>query len=1233
MDIECKTRSAPPSLVGRAVAAILAGVPLVVGLGMAGFASTAQAQEAEGAGELEEVTVTGSRIVRRDLVSSSPLVSVSSEAFEQQSGLNVESYLNQMPNFNPAAAPTVQTGPGGNSDVQISAVNSVGISTLSLRGFGANRNLVLVNGKRPTPINALMVTDINAIPSALIERVEIITGGASAVYGADAIGGVTNFILKENFQGLEVDLQQGITEAGDGEQTRVYAIMGTDVAEGRGNVTMGAEWYDRQGALEAEREFFTNAWADPTVGSDFFVFGYNGYNTAQTIIDRDAANAIFAGRPAPTGYQGLGLGNAQGFRFNPDGTLWTTNGNNLYKFKGDIDGREYALQQIYDTTSGIQGQQINQLKWNNPEAFASSPQERYSIFANGNFEVTDNVKFFSRGVFAESKTRTLLFPANASTGWETSIPWNPATDSPVDPTLDYAAPGIAAQVLTDRQTNPNAWANPGFIPTGAAGAQHPVPVELAIALMSRRNVYCDPTPPPLGQPRTCGPAGTTPTANSALWGTENLAAGRLAPWVMETYPTNSAAARATTNTNTVWQVEGGLQFGMPFGDWTGEAYFSHGESSTYNVAYGNNSLTRQRALISALDYGRNAKISGNSTGVNPGFGAADITCQSGYYDTIFAGDVAPSDDCRFAVEATLQARTHNTQDIGELNFQGGLFDLPAGELRSAVGLQWRKNAAEFTPDILQSTASFTDQVIGVYPTAYLDAETSVKDVYAELLVPILSDLKWLKKFELELGGRYSDYEDTDSTTTYKVLGTAQVNNWIRFRGGYNRATRAPNLGELFLNRQEIFTVGGANFGDPCSLRSNAPYGAGGSAVDPQKLPTEPETQIAAGQTAAGAASTKLICEAQMGAIAPTFYSGDPIGGGGSPFNWVLQEGNPNLESEKADTWTLGFVFESQAESAWLSGLSVALDWWKVDIEDAIQQYSVDYARFLCYGSPVANATEAAARAASPECQSVSRNPGSGNANTILIAYDNQATIATSGIDIGVNWIAGLSDLGMGNLPGRVGLNIQASYLDYYKTKQSPAEFDVETDWKGSLGPNLSGTNAGAYSYRLNSTFSYTLPTVSFSMRWRHLPSVYPAATASQSAIVANNERVAATGEGTMLSYTPGTAIKAKSYNMIDLSFNWNLTDRFSLRGGVDNVFDWKPRIIGDNGQAANPTGQRSGYEAGTVTLADVCSAEAQTKGCVDPTNFLMPSTGAGFTNGGYYDILGRSYFLGFKARF
>ncbi len=182
------------------------GAALLCGITAGGFAPRAAAADSAKAGsdeqQLTEVVVTGSRIARRDNVANSPLVTVDAKQLESQSGLNVESYLNQLPAYNPAATPTSE---GTNSDVQISSINSVGIASISLRGFGANRSLTLIDGRRATPTNALMVVDVNSIPSSMIRSIEIISGGASAVYGADAMGGVSNFLLNRDFQGLQVD--------------------------------------------------------------------------------------------------------------------------------------------------------------------------------------------------------------------------------------------------------------------------------------------------------------------------------------------------------------------------------------------------------------------------------------------------------------------------------------------------------------------------------------------------------------------------------------------------------------------------------------------------------------------------------------------------------------------------------------------------------------------------------------------------------------------------------------------------------------------------------------------------------------------------------------------------------------------------------------------------------------------------------------------------------------------
>src|SRR5690606_27141103 len=144
--------------------------------------------------EAPPIIVTGSRIQRQDYNANSPTVTVDEALLENSSTAAVEVNLNKLPQFTPAQTPTA----GG--DIQPTATNTPGAATISLRGLGSNRNLVLLDGRRSTPSNASGVTDISTIPAAAIERVEIISGGASATYGADAIAGVTNFILKKNFQ-------------------------------------------------------------------------------------------------------------------------------------------------------------------------------------------------------------------------------------------------------------------------------------------------------------------------------------------------------------------------------------------------------------------------------------------------------------------------------------------------------------------------------------------------------------------------------------------------------------------------------------------------------------------------------------------------------------------------------------------------------------------------------------------------------------------------------------------------------------------------------------------------------------------------------------------------------------------------------------------------------------------------------------------------------------------------
>jgi len=1148
-------------------------ISIAAAVGMAaGFGNAALAQDEP---VLEEVVVTGSRIVRRDFESNSPIRTINAAQFEEQSGLNIESYLNQLPDYNPANSP-VTTG----KEINATPVNTLGIASVSMRGFGPNRNLVLIDGKRMVPTNALMVTDINAIPSALIERVETITGGASAVYGADAVSGVTNFILRKDFEGLEIDTQYGTTDAGGGEEARISGILGTDFIDGRGNITIGFEYYDRKEALEVDRSFFTDSWNDPTVGGELFQQGFNGMTVAFNRANDATMDALFSDRPAGTGFRNLGAGFVARYRFNPDGTLFPIVGDNLSLSNGIIDGVEYARQTVLDGTTLDPNDTADVLKWNTQDAIVSAPQNRWSFFTRSTFELSEGVELFANANFARSNSGTRLnYGSTASFGWEANVPFNAAVDSPIDPSLDYTDPAVVTAV----QANPGAYANPGFIPSGAAGAGHPVVPELAILLLSRAN----------------------PSGN----------------WIPEIFPKNSLENRASDNDNIVWQIETGVNVDLPFRDWTGEFYYSHGEVDNSNVSTGFQSLERWRRLVNEPDYGRNAIVQANTSGASPGFGTNPVKCTSGFYETIFFSDTRPSEDCAKAIGAPLQNRLTSDQDIVEINFQGGLMDLPAGELRAAFGYQWRKNHVTYTPDLLQSSRAFEDQVIGVYPVGDMDASTSVDDYYVEALVPVLGDVGIVQGLDLELGARFSDYEDSDSQWTYKALANIEANDWLRLRGGFNRATRAPNVGEKYLGLQQVYLRGVRNnFGDPCGLRSNAPFGAGGALPDPILAPGEPETELASGQTAAGAQSTLLICQAMMTDVgASTYYANNAGGGGGGNANWVYQEGNPDVEAETADSWSAGFVANSPWENPWLENLTLSFDWWKIDIEDAIQQYTPDFANYLCFGvTTVSNAAEAAAQAATTDCQNVPRSPTTGGQQRQLLRYNNQATISTEGIDIAANWRAELGDLGFG-LSGGLALNMQMTYIDTYKTKESLEDFDVEIEWAGSLGPSLTGTNPGAYDYRLFTSLTYFKDDWSVGLRWRHLPSVITADQAKINALVANNASASAGGGGVPLSYTPISDTGIGAYDIFDMSFNWTINEKLTLRGGITNLFDTSPEI----------TGRETGFPPGT-DLASVCGGAP---GCVNPTAPQLATSGAGITNPGYYDVLGRRFFLGVKARF
>src|SRR5688572_24174189 len=193
--------------------------------------------------EMDEVIVTGSRLVRSDLSAPSPTTVIDEDVVQLSGDVTVERVLYELP----------QLSAGNNSSVN--SAGGSGVLTANLRGLGATRTLTLVNGRRFIPANGAGSVDLATIPSALVKRVDIITGGASAVYGSDAITGAVNFVLRDDFEGFQVGAQYGQTPESDATTISYDLMFGTNIAEDRGNITVYASHATRDPVMMEDRDF------------------------------------------------------------------------------------------------------------------------------------------------------------------------------------------------------------------------------------------------------------------------------------------------------------------------------------------------------------------------------------------------------------------------------------------------------------------------------------------------------------------------------------------------------------------------------------------------------------------------------------------------------------------------------------------------------------------------------------------------------------------------------------------------------------------------------------------------------------------------------------------------------------------------------------------------------------------------------------------------------------------
>jgi outer membrane receptor protein involved in Fe transport len=797
-------------------------------------AAPAQPEADEG----QTVEVTGSRIRRPNVESQLPITSIGGEEFFQQGSNNIGDTLNDLPQLRSTFA---QQNPG-------LGIGIAGLNLLDLRGLGTQRTLVLVNGRRHVGadiLNNAVSPDVNTIPNDLIERVDVVTGGNSAIYGSDAIAGVINFILRRDFDGLQIRGNAAMSGEGYGANQYASAMYGMNFGDGRGNITLHAEYARQERVYASDIPAFRRNDAFGVVDNDTAGLPENSDGFPDRIFFHDlrSASIHFQGLVPITQRVaapacGLGIAATNGapqntgnpynctYIFNAAGNLLTQTGTRFGTgIIGGIvggNGQTGREQRIVSVLPGMQRYNANLLAHYSfsdaLEAFVEAKFVRVDI------QGSNAGPSFIQGTFGQYDIRERI-----------------RLDNP------FLAPA-------DRTTLTNA-----ILTSGCN-------TSLTAACSAARSTFG-------GQ----GIGGALNAADIAAInaGTYRFVVSRL---LLDSGIRDEDFQRDT------WRVVGGLR-GTFNDDWNYEISANYGKMEETTTTYGY--VDRQRFML-ALDAGRNP-VTG-AIQCRSQFDAASATpfTQNLPAATIAANQAKLAADIAACIpynpigglnnNASASYFTYNathtaSQDQLVLSaFVGGdssqLFELPGGPVRFAVGVEYRRENAFYEEDpFVQSGA--TNAV--VIPT-FSPPTFSVKEAFGEIQIPLLRDTPFFHELTVSGAARVASYGG-GTGTVWSYNGGVE---WspirdVRFRGNYGRAVRAPNVSETGFPVVPNFAPG---FQDPCA-----------------------PNQIGAGSTFRSA-----NCQADLGALLPNLVAVTyslPI----------LSGSNPDLVAETSDSWTVGAVVQ------------------------------------------------------------------------------------------------------------------------------------------------------------------------------------------------------------------------------------------------------------------------------------------------------------------------------------
>ncbi len=316
----------------------------------------------------DEITVTGSRITRSGFDQPTPVTVIGTADIQAAAPANIADFVNQIPSVAGSVTPA-------NSQRNLSA-GTVGVNTINLRNLGSNRTLVLLDGKRSVGSTATGTVDVNTIPQGLVKSVEVVTGGASSVYGSDAVAGVVNFILDRSFTGLKGELSYGETTYGDDNSHRISLTGGFDFAEGRGHILINGDYLRRDGVFGAPRP-----WAER--GMHLIQNpGYTPTNGAPELIASERS-----GLNTTTGGGIITSGVARGTYFGPGGSI------NQYN---------YGENRLNNSPWTVGGSFRESLQYYGTSIQPAEAME--GLFGRASFKLFDNFEVFAEGTYNRSKS-------------------------------------------------------------------------------------------------------------------------------------------------------------------------------------------------------------------------------------------------------------------------------------------------------------------------------------------------------------------------------------------------------------------------------------------------------------------------------------------------------------------------------------------------------------------------------------------------------------------------------------------------------------------------------------------------------------------------------------------------------------------------------------------------------------------------------------------------------------